>query len=114
MHAIKTFGKKNLFWHFFAFLTFSVINFGFPYFDLMHTCYSAISLKHFFYISLGDLECVQVADKDPGIDSLWIHRTGLIANFAQIHHGHGCQLSIGSSPDFSDFPNPQIAITNWN
>ena len=50
------------------------------------TCYPTISLKHFFYVSLGDLKGVQVANKDPGVDSLRIHRTGLVANFAQVHH----------------------------
>ncbi len=45
----------------------------------------AISLKDLLHVDLVDLEGVEVAHEDPGVDGVGVLRARLVADLAQIH-----------------------------
>ena len=53
------------------------------------THYPPISLEDLLHVDLVDLEGVEVADEDPGVDRVRVLRAGLVSNLAQIHGGGG-------------------------
>lgn len=49
----------------------------------------AISLEDLLHVDLVDLEGVEVADEDPGVDGVRVLRARLVAHLADVHGGGG-------------------------